>query len=153
MSKIFKYFRITLATVLPAYLLLRFAEDLSFQSKGGLDGPLAHHVSYAISLNKILYALLLSAILLFDVTLKLPSWGKSFFKFGSALCVILSLIGFVYIIREHSGFIINFGFKETNSFIELYLFQAAYLLTSLVFFGKSISTQWSNMNYTEKPDA
>lgn len=125
-----------------------FINSLALQSKAILDGPLAHYTSYTFALNKVVLALLLSIVLVFDFTINLPSWGNFALRITGLISVALSLSGFVFIISQ-----LRFTGNYKMFFVELVLFQFAYFLISLVVLGKSYEAKWSYMNFMEKTDA
>lgn len=131
MAQAFKYLRFITAIILPICVVYNFGRNIVIQSKTMLDGPLAHYFSYTFSINKIILALCLSVVLLFGFTLNLPRWGNGFLRITGILSVLLSLIGFLYLFKQ-SHFMGSF-----TMFGELYLFQLAYLLISLIIWAKS----------------
>jgi len=140
MSQSFKYLRILTAVSLLLSVVIGFALDIISQSKAGFDGPLAHYMSYAFRINKIILAALLSVALLSDFQLRSSFFNKTVLQILGTICVILSMIGFGYLIMQH------YSMGSYWSFAELYLFQTAYLLISLVVVGKGRKAEGAQMS-------
>ncbi len=130
MAGAFKYIRILTAIVLPIIVIYNFLQSLIQQSQVILDGPLTHFISYTFAINKIVLAGFLSMVLWFDFKIDLPLWGNIVLRIFGLISILLSLIGFVYIFKQQQ-------FSDMPFLAEFYLFQTAYLLISVIIWGKS----------------
>lgn len=151
MNQAFKYFRIIFAIILPIIPLIHFISDLISQSNALLDGPLSWYFSYTFAINDIALAVLISIVLLFDYEIILPSWGKKILGPIGWIALTLSLAGFLFLIMHNVS--IGISRYEILVFVELYLFQTAYVLISLLVLGKAYQAKWSHMNYEKDSNA
>jgi len=126
-----KYLRILVAIILPVCVIYNYVTSIIQQSQALLDGPLAHYMSHTFALNKVVLAICLSLVLLCDFKLRLPSWGNSVLRVIGIVSVVLSLIGFIYLIWQQAFL----GYMRF--LVELYVFQTAYLLVSFLILAKS----------------
>ena len=90
-------------------------------------------------------------MLLFDYEIILPSWGKKILGPIGWIALTLSLAGFLFLIMHNVS--IGISRYEILVFVELYLFQTAYVLISLLVLGKAYQAKWSHMNYEKDSNA
>lgn len=133
MKLLFKNLRYVTAAILLLCVSFGFLGQVRASLTAGFDGPLSNPMQYAFVFNKIILAALLAIVLIFDFEIKLPFWGRRFLRIFGITCVGLSLAGFAFLIRQQID-MIGLGW---SLYIELYLFQAAYLMVSLILLGKS----------------
>ena len=126
----FKHLRIVTAFLLVSIPVFEFGINLYSQSQAMLDGPFARSFQYTFALNKIVLAILLSTILLFDFKFTLPSWGQVALKIMGIAALSISIIGLGFLIK-HSLF-----FKSLNKQLFFYVVQCAYILISLIIISK-----------------
>ena len=138
MLRPFKYLKVLTAIILILCATSGFIGQLESQSNALLDGPLAHPMSYAFALNKITLVALLGVVLIFDFKFILPIWGKRFLRIFGLICIILSLIGFIFLIQQHLSMT-----SAWLLFSDLYIFQTAYLMVSCTLFAKSFDKHLS----------
>jgi len=149
MFQYFKYLRIALAIILLGSPIISFVTDLIRQQQALLDGPLAHYSSYTFSLNRIVLAILLSVVLLFDVSFKNLGRRKIILRTLGVISLLVSLVGLVYLFLNHHWMGIYFSKKM----VPLYIFQLAYISVSLIVIGKAFDKDWAEMSYEGKSNA
>lgn len=137
-----KYLRYFMALCLPLYAIGSFITDLMRQSGGVIDGPLAHYLDYTFALNKIIIALLLSVFFIANFKLDFPKRVRRPISILCGFAFVLGLIGLVYLIRQ---FMFSSHIELRLSLIKLLIFQCAYLLATLLVFGKTINADWANI--------
>lgn len=132
MARVFKYVRYFTAAVLFACVAFTFIRDLQIQSTSMFDGPLANSLSFVFAFNKIILAVLLGVILVFDFEIKGTPITKSIIRYLSVFSIGLGLAGFVFLAREHT----LMGTAHFM-FVLLYLFQTAFVLAAFILYGKA----------------
>jgi len=105
------------------------------QSNAILDGPLAWYIDYTNIFNKMILALLLSVVFLFDFKISFPSWGRALLRIICILAIALTLAGLFFVIRHH---LYLSGAIGLLYIIEIYLFQIAYLVAAIIIFQKTL---------------
>jgi hypothetical protein len=142
MGQAFKYARYITAGLLVALTTINFVDNAIYQANfGGFDGPLAWFSQYTHMLNRITLAILLAAVLVIDFDLKLSRIGVKICRYAAATCIVLTLIGFVYLIRHHLHFLgMDSNLDVVRYFLIPYLFQIAFLMTAVILFFKTTQT-------------
>lgn len=133
MKLLFKKLRFITAAMLLLCVSLGFLGEIRASLTEAFDGPLSNPIHYTLAFNKITLAALLAIVLIFDFEIRFPSWGRRFARIFGVICVALSLAGFAFLIRQQVE-AISYSW---SFFVELYLFQAAYLMVSMLLVGKS----------------
>lgn len=109
-----------------------------------IDGPLAWFSSYTNALNKIVFAIALATLLIVDFKIRSVR-GRKIIRYGSLACVILSLIGFGFLVREHVFFHSMHGSHGMiGLMLRAYALQFAYIVTALTIYlrmREPVSTQ------------
>jgi len=96
------------------------------------DGPLANSLSFVFAFNKIILAVLLGVILVFDFEIKGTPITKSIIRYLSLFSIGLGLAGFIFLVREHT----LMGTAHFM-FVLLYFFQTAFVLAAFILYGKA----------------
>lgn len=139
MSKSFKYLRYITAGLLVSLTTINFVDNAIYQANfGGLDGPLAWFSQYTHMLNRIALAILLAAALVIDFDLKQPRIGLIICRGAAGICIVLTLIGFIYLIRHQLHFLgMDSELGMVRYFLIPYLLQLAYFMTAIILFVKT----------------
>jgi hypothetical protein len=142
MSKPFKYLRYITAGLLVSLTTINFVDNAIYQANfGGFDGPLAWFSQYTHLLNRVALAILLAAVLVIDFELKQSQIGLKVCRIASGLCIVLTLIGFIYLIRHQLHFVgMDSELDMLRYFLIPYLLQLAYFMTAIILLVKTTQT-------------
>lgn len=142
MATAFKYARYVTAAMLVILTTINFVDNAIYQANfKGFDGPLAWFSQYTHMLNRIALAILLAAALVLDFDLKLSKVSNSICRVAAGLCIALTLIGFIYLIKEHLHIqSMNSELDMVRYFLIPYLLQIAYFMTAIIVFNKTIQS-------------